>query len=149
MKKGTLIVYTMNVNEKKKPISIYGGAVFTVLAISVVCAWALFYLTNFKPVALFKTTRYTLTHEIGMSFYDFPGGKEQEVLYWDEAGGEDVSERPEPKPGERWMDFFRLVLHPDFYRSSDNYCSFLCGSLFLFETFARSDGYCGRYCTER
>lgn len=103
MKKGTLIVYTMNVNEKKKPISIYGGAVFTVLAISVVCAWALFYLTNFKPVALFKTTRYTLTHEIGMSFYDFPGGKEQEVLYWDEAGGEDVSERPEPKPGERWM----------------------------------------------
>lgn len=38
-----------------------------------------------------------------MSFYDSPGGKEQEVFYWDEAGGEDVSERPEPKSGERWV----------------------------------------------
>ena len=75
----------MNVNEKKKPISIYGGAVFTVLAISVVCTLALFYLTDFTPVALFKVTRYTLTYEMGMSFYDSPGGKEQEVFYWDEA----------------------------------------------------------------
>ena len=52
------------------------------LVVSLVCGWAMFAVSgmeNYEP--LLKTVRYSLNWEMGMGFYDKPGGTEQMVMY--------------------------------------------------------------------
>lgn len=53
---------------------------------------------------IMKTTKYVLTNEEGMGFYDSPGGTEQMVMYMDDSAGAEVTS-VEHKEGERWLDF--------------------------------------------
>lgn len=75
------------------------------LLVPLACGWAMLAVAGIDDSeGLLRTTRYTLTGEMGMGFYDKPGGTEQNVLYLED--GADPSQMPEPREGERW-------LHPD------------------------------------
>ena len=77
------------------------------LVVSLVCGWAMFAVSgmeNYEP--LLKTVRYSLNWEMGMGFYDKPGGTEQMVMYPED--GADPSLVPEKKEGERWLDTGKL-----------------------------------------
>ena len=80
------------------------------LVVPLVCGWAMMAVAgidNYEP--LLKTTKYTLTGEMGMGFYDKPGGTEQNVLYLED--GTDPSQAPEPQEGERWMYFDKMEVN--------------------------------------
>ena len=95
---------------KLKKENLSRGGIFSsllLLLVPLACGWALLAVAgidNYEP--LLKTTRYTLTGEMGMGFYDKPGGTEQNVLYLED--GADPSQMPEPQEGERWMHFDKL-----------------------------------------
>lgn len=91
----------MPAEKQEKRTKVALGGMIAVIVCAVACAFGLFYLTDLPPVALLKTTKYVLTGEMGMGFYDAPGGREQNVMYLEE--GADASQLPEPKEGERWL----------------------------------------------
>lgn len=78
------------------------------LIVAVACAFGLFYVTDLPSATWLRTTRYVLADEMGMSFYDAPGGTEQNVLYFEEGAQESGTDKPELKAGERWLDFEKL-----------------------------------------
>lgn len=78
------------------------------LLVTIACAFGLFYITNLPSATWLKTTKYVLTEEMGMAFYDAPGGTEQNVSYFDEEAVASGAEKPELAEGERWLDFEKL-----------------------------------------
>lgn len=75
---------------------------------AIACAFGLFHITDLPSSTWLKTTKYVLTEELGMAFYDAPDGTEQTVLYFDEQAKAEGLEKPELKEGERWLDFEKL-----------------------------------------
>lgn len=76
--------------------------------IAIAGAFVLFYITDLPSATWLKTTKYTLTGEMGMAFYDAPDGTEQNVLYFDEGAEKEGVGKPELKEGERWLDYEKL-----------------------------------------
>lgn len=93
---------------KRRKLDLPGAiGALLLLVVSLVCGWAMFAVSgmeNYEP--LLKTVRYSLNWEMGMGFYDKPGGTEQMVMYPED--GADPSLVPEKKEGERWLDTGKL-----------------------------------------
>lgn len=77
------------------------------LAVLLLLTYGLLSLMDLHSEGILKTTKYVLTHEDGMGFYDAPGGTEQMVMYLDGNAGVE-SEAVERKEGERWMEFDKI-----------------------------------------
>lgn len=78
------------------------------LVVTIACAFGLFHITDLPSATWLKTTKYVLTEEMGMAFYDAPDGTEQNVSYFDEEAVASGAEKPELAEGERWLDFEKL-----------------------------------------
>ncbi len=99
----------MEGNSQQSQKSIYYSGFAVALITALVGAYVLFYITDLKPVSLFHTTKYLLTNEMGMSFYDAPNGEEQTVMYLDDAPDAPAVEIDEVlKEGERWIYFDKV-----------------------------------------
>lgn len=84
------------------------NASIVLLIVVIACAFGLFYITDLPSATWLKTTKYVLTEEMGMAFYDAPGGTEQNVSYFDEEAIASGAEKPELAEGERWLDFEKM-----------------------------------------
>lgn len=95
----------------KPKVSAWGKWINTpliLLIVAIACAFGLLYITDLPSATWLKTTKYVLTGEMGMGFYDTPDGTEQNVMYFDEEAVASGAEKPELKEGERWLDFEKL-----------------------------------------
>ena len=68
--------FVMEINSQKSKKTVYYSGFTVVLITALVGAYVLFYITDLKPVRLFHTTKYLLTQEMGMSFYNAPDGED-------------------------------------------------------------------------
>lgn len=97
----------MEVNSQKSKNTVYYSGFTVVLITALVGAYVLFYITDLKPVSMFHTTKYLLTQEMGMSFYNAPDGEEQTVMFLDDASDAPAIEEGRQE-GERWLDFSKV-----------------------------------------
>lgn len=97
----------MEENSQKSKKTVYYSGFTVALVTALVGAYVLFYITDLKPVSLFHTTKYLLTQEMGMSFYNAPDGEEQTVMFLDDAPDAPAIEEVRQE-GERWLDFSKV-----------------------------------------
>lgn len=77
------------------------------LVVIALLTYGLLALMDQHSEGILNTTKYTLTYEDGMGYYDSPGGTEQMVMYLDDSVGAEAA-NAEHKAGERWIDFDKL-----------------------------------------
>lgn len=99
----------MEENSQKSKKTVYYSGFAVALVTALVGAYVLFYITDLKPVRLFHTTKYLLTQEMGMSFYNAPDGEEQTVMFLDDAPDAPAIEEVRQE-GERWWISVKLRL---------------------------------------
>lgn len=99
----------MRKNQSKLRLGFRWPLVFP-LVLAIAGAIGLLWLTSLNQVALLKTTKYVLTNEMGMSFYDTPAGVEQNVIYFEDGAAADTP-KPELNEGERWLDWNKIKVH--------------------------------------
>ena len=97
----------MNMASSGLAGKIRGYSFYIPLIVIGLLTYGLLSLMSLKSEGILKSTKYVLTYEDGMGFYDAPDGTEQMVMYQDDAAGADMASA-ERKEGERWMELNKV-----------------------------------------